>query len=107
MNSAQKMKQTLEILPPCTRTRILPIGRTEDGQSYSIVAEVPMGGGVTGDTEGERLARLFCAAPDLLDALRALVNGDVRISNKRDGMLSEHCPKVIAARAAISKATQP
>lgn len=58
---------------------------------------------------------LIAAAPDLLDALRALVNGEITLSNKSSalyskgdftGYLSEHCPKVIAARAAIAKAMQ-
>ena len=49
-------------------------------------------------------ARLLAAAPELLAALRALVNGRVRISDKTNDMLSEHDSKVIAARTAIARA---
>lgn len=49
-------------------------------------------------------ARLIAAAPELLAALQAIVNGRVRISDKANDMLSEHDPKVISARAAIAKA---
>ena len=50
-------------------------------------------------------ARLIAAAPELLEALRSILNGSIRISDKRDDMLSEHDPKVISARAAITRAT--
>ena len=57
-------------------------------------------------------ARLIAAAPDLLEALQALVNGSLldRSGNRDDDGLSdaEHPSlkhRVIAARAAIAKAT--
>jgi hypothetical protein len=68
----------------------------------------------TGSARIESDAILYAAAPELLEALRALVNGSVSISSKgaklftqgdSEAFLSEHCPKVIAARAAIAKAT--
>lgn len=53
----------------------------------------------------EANACLISAAPELLAALQSILNGSVKISDKRNDMLSEHDPKVIAARLAIAKAT--
>lgn len=59
---------------------------------------------VLGEFFDRESAHLFASALDLLAVLQAIVNGPVRISDKRDDMLSEHDTKVIAARAAIAKA---
>lgn len=42
---------------------------------------------------------------ELVAVLSSIVNGRVRISDKANDMLSEHDQKVIAARAAIARAT--
>ena len=96
------MNTRLECLPPYTGSRVVPIGSTSDGQSYSIVAEVPMGGGVTGETDGEKLARLFCASPDLLAALQACVDRMAELQKVTNYPLA--WPRVQAAEA-IARAT--
>lgn len=47
--------------------------------------------------------RLIAAAPDLLGALRAIVNSDMAMREEDEGRVS---PELEAARAAIAKATQ-
>ncbi len=56
-----------------------------------------------GRHNAEKLAQLITAAPDLLDILRSLVNGPVRMSDKSNCHLSEHDANVINARAIIAK----
>lgn len=79
-------------------------------KSGTIIYKVSLGDDLR---EEEANARLISAAPELLEALGALVNGEITLSNKSSalysksdfkGFLSEHCPKTIAARAAIAKA---
>lgn len=76
----------------------------QDGRLYSVAIVY------CDDTSGEakRLARLFCAAPDLLEALKAILPaaGDGYGHNphaKKPGDCAG-CDAVVAARAAIAKA---
>lgn len=60
---------TLGALERYTGTNRIPIGRSRgDGCACDIVAEVSGGGGVAGQTDGDKLAALFVAAPQLLAA---------------------------------------
>ena len=54
----------------------------------------------SGDVQAN--ARLIAAAPDLLDALQAIVKS---LSDQDDEGLIEHAQQMIDARAAIAKAT--
>lgn len=54
------------------------------------------------DCENGRNARLIAAAPDLLEALHAIVSS---LSDNDEEGLIEHSEQIIAARAAIAKAT--
>jgi hypothetical protein len=69
-----------------------------------IAKTVPMRSLTTGmaelDTEDD--ARLIAAAPDLLEALQNLL---IRFQRRRPGVWGESTEPVIAARAAIRKAT--
>ena len=80
---------------------------TRDGYVALDVAPVSLitSIGDVPNAEGEANARLIAAAPDLISALCAIVNGPVRMSHMKNDQLSEHDPKVIAARAAIARAT--
>lgn len=55
------------------------------------------------DTLTDRVSDLVFQRDNLRAALTPLVNGPVRFSNKSNNMLSEHDPKVIAARAALGE----
>lgn len=56
--------------------------------------------------EAERLARLFCAAPDLLKALKRFVHiYDRQGANGCGQTVQPVPPEIAAARAAIAKAT--
>ncbi len=60
------------------------------------------------DPVGEANARLIAAAPDLLEALKGLDEAYCRASHDltRDERMEDR-RRLIAARAAIAKATQP
>ena len=99
------------VLSPYTGTSSYPIGVDRGDGATDIIGEFNGQGGV-GD-EMTANARLAASAPELLAALSALVNGEITLSSNSSalyskgdfkGFLSEHCPKVIAARAAIAKA---
>lgn len=69
------------------------------GSSYDDVAHVD----VKRTEEGEANARLIAAAPELLAALRAFVDG-VQVGPETSYKDRE---RILAARAAIAKAVQP
>lgn len=58
---------------------------------------------VVAETDREADARLIAAAPDLLEALQAIVRS---LSDQDDEGMIEHAEPMIRARAAIQKATQ-
>lgn len=76
-----------------------------NGPSMSATAEAYMEKSVYGHVAAETAkanARLIAAAPDLLAALQAIVDS---LSLQDDEGLIEHAEPMIAARAAIAKAT--
>ena len=57
---------------------------------------------VTGDEVSQENARLIAAAPDLLNALQAIVKS---LAGQDDEGMIEHAQQMIDARSAIAKAT--
>lgn len=72
---------------------------------YTIADETEKWVTVVGQVETESDARLFCAAPELLEALQNLMfnYNDFRERTGRNG--DPQNPLILAARAAINKAT--
>ena len=72
---------------------------------YTIADETEKWVTVVGQVETESDARLFCAAPELLEALQNLMlnYNDFRERTGRNG--DPQNPLILAARAAIAKAT--
>lgn len=72
---------------------------------YTIVDETEKWVTVVGQVETESDARLFCAAPELLEALRNLMlnYNDFRERTGRNG--DPQNPLILAALTAINKAT--
>lgn len=72
---------------------------------YTIVDETEKWVTVVGQVETESDARLFCAAPELLEALQNLMlnYSDFRERTGRNG--DPQNPLILAALAAINKAT--
>lgn len=99
---------TLGALERYTGTNRIPIGRSRgDGCACDIVAEVSGGGGVVGQTDGDKLAALFTAAPELLAALRETLTQAEHYGPKDRAELGGQfaCDVIERARAAIAKAT--
>lgn len=69
MDLQSKPAGTLGVLERYTGTNRIPIGRFRSDGAIEIVASVNGGGGVEGETDGDKLAALFAAAPELRDAL--------------------------------------
>lgn len=79
---------------------------TQDSISeYTIADETEKWVTVVGQVESESDARLFCAAPELLEALQNLMlnYNDFRERTGRNG--DPQNPLILAALAAIAKAT--
>lgn len=107
MHLALQPAGTLGVLERYTRSNTIPIARSlGDGVACAIVAEVNGGGGVTGETDGDKLAALFAAAPELLAALEEIAaRGPVIGYNTIAALTLRITAMQSIARAAIAKAT--
>lgn len=80
------------------------VGRASDNLlGFEQIAECSGNGRQVSPEQEEADARLIAAAPDLLAALRDVIDG---LSMGDQEGLIEYAPQMIAARAAIAKATK-
>jgi hypothetical protein len=86
-----------------TNSQLIPIGRRRGDGGCRIVAEVNGSGGVPGETEGDKLARLFAASPELLAALETATN-ELEVLAERCAMLADYGELIDDLRAKCSKA---
>lgn len=71
---------------------------------YTIAEESENWVTVIGQVENESDALLFCAAPDLLEALQKLITDYDNFREKQGRQNSPQNPIMLSARAAITKA---